>query len=175
MKKNNNIFGLRLKELRANLKLTQREMAEKVGITPATLSAYENGTNQPSFSACYQIATSLDVSLDWLCGIKNSSKSNVYSDLSEAFEHMVKLFQMFLVSNVERDDYPRDQCRVTLQDSLVSDFLLSWYKVEELFQQRIIDATIYKSWLSGELEKYKKYKITELDGKLVVIDPDLPF
>ena len=36
------IFATRLKELRTDNGMTQKEFAQKIGVTPAALSAYEN-------------------------------------------------------------------------------------------------------------------------------------
>ena len=42
------VFGERVKQLRTQLKLSQRDFSEKVGITASALSAYENGQKNPS-------------------------------------------------------------------------------------------------------------------------------
>ena len=42
------LLGLRIKELRTKIKLTQAQLAEKVGIDPKHQSCIENGKNFPS-------------------------------------------------------------------------------------------------------------------------------
>ena len=43
------VFPDRLKEVRKRTKMTQKEFAQNIcGCTPATLSSYENGANNPS-------------------------------------------------------------------------------------------------------------------------------
>ena len=42
------LLGLRIKELRIKIKLTQAQLAEKVGIDPKHQSCIENGKNFPS-------------------------------------------------------------------------------------------------------------------------------
>ena len=59
----------RIKELRVSKKLTQKDFSAMVGITGATLSAYENGTKAPTVTTAKRIAREFDVSLDWLCGL----------------------------------------------------------------------------------------------------------
>lgn len=66
------VFSKCLRELRARLSLTQKEFAQRVGITPATLSAYENGVKSPPVSTVIRIAEEYKISLDWLCGIEQS-------------------------------------------------------------------------------------------------------
>ena len=68
---NPNVLAQRLKISRVSQKLTQRQLAEKVNITAATISAYEKATKNPSLEIISLIADELNVSIDWLCGTTN--------------------------------------------------------------------------------------------------------
>lgn len=63
-----NIFPQRLKELRFEKGLTQKELAEQIGIKRNTYSDWENGKTEPSFENIVKLADLLEVSLDWLFG-----------------------------------------------------------------------------------------------------------
>jgi transcriptional regulator with XRE-family HTH domain len=52
-------FGIRLKAIRAERKLTQEEFAELVGISVDFLSLIERGINAPSFEVLEQVARKL--------------------------------------------------------------------------------------------------------------------
>lgn len=65
------IFQDRLREERKALGLTQRDMADKLGITQPSYIRYESGTSEPSLSRLVQIAEILDVSIDYLLGRKD--------------------------------------------------------------------------------------------------------
>ncbi|MGN1478467.1 MAG: helix-turn-helix domain-containing protein [Acutalibacteraceae bacterium] len=67
-------FNDKLKELRNELKLTQKELAQKLGLSTASIVAYERDEKKPSFDVLLRIATEFDVSLDWLCTEKESAK-----------------------------------------------------------------------------------------------------
>ena len=54
-------FGLRLKAVRLNRKLTQEEFAELVGISVDFLSLIERGVNAPSFEVLEQMADRVDL------------------------------------------------------------------------------------------------------------------
>lgn len=60
-------FNERLKELRTGLNLTQKEFAQKIGLSAASVIAYERNEKKPSFDVLLSIAEQFDVSLDWLC------------------------------------------------------------------------------------------------------------
>ena len=61
-------LGARLSELRKKSGLSQRQAAEKLGISPAPLSAYELGKKLPPLETLAAMAELYDVSLDYLCG-----------------------------------------------------------------------------------------------------------
>lgn len=62
------IFSERLKTLRKEKKLTQKELAEQIGISQKSYSHWESGKNEPSLENLIKLADLLEVSLDWLFG-----------------------------------------------------------------------------------------------------------
>ena len=62
------IFGARLREVRKIKKLTQKELAEQIGIKQNSYSDWETGKNEPSIENLVKLADLFDVSLDWLFG-----------------------------------------------------------------------------------------------------------
>lgn len=62
------IFGTRLREVRKSKKLTQKELAEQIGIKQNSYSDWETGKNEPSFENLIKLADLFEVSLDWLFG-----------------------------------------------------------------------------------------------------------
>ena len=65
-------FGKRLKDLRESSGLTQKQVAERVGVTSAVISAYETGIRQPSYAVLVKLAALYNVSSDYLLGISDS-------------------------------------------------------------------------------------------------------
>ena len=62
------IFSERLKTLRKEKKLTQKELAEQIGISQKSYSHWETGKNEPSLENLIKLADLLEVSIDWLFG-----------------------------------------------------------------------------------------------------------
>lgn len=62
------IFQKRLKEQRKLYDLTQRDMAEKLGISQPSYIRYEKGGAEPSQENLVKIADIFDVSVDYLLG-----------------------------------------------------------------------------------------------------------
>lgn len=61
------MFCDRLKTARINANMTQREVAERIGISQTSYSFLESGLREPSMLHLRRIAALLNVSIDWLC------------------------------------------------------------------------------------------------------------
>ena len=67
----NFLLGERLRQLREENKLSQKELAKYLGVTGRTISYYEYGKRFPSPETLNRIADYFNVSLDWLFGRTN--------------------------------------------------------------------------------------------------------
>ena len=80
------IFSNRLKELRSYKKITQKEFAEKIGITAAALSSYENNGKNPSIAVVKRISEEFCVTTDWHCRFSDkiypNSKVNTLAEVA---------------------------------------------------------------------------------------------
>lgn len=56
-------IGDKIKELRRQKRLTQKELAQKLGTSPQNLAQYENGKRRPKYETIKKIATALDVTI----------------------------------------------------------------------------------------------------------------
>ena len=70
-------IGTKLKELRLNKNLTQRQVAELVGISKAMISSYELNTREPSLTILMKLASLYRVSVDSLLGLEREDMISV--------------------------------------------------------------------------------------------------
>ena len=78
-------LGNRLKTLRLQKGLTQKELALQVGVTKSTISAYEKGERKPAYETLVLLARIFNVSTDYLLGVnRNSGTSLDLSGLTES-------------------------------------------------------------------------------------------
>ncbi len=66
-----NEFGKRIAECRREQRLTQEELANRVGITPQALSQYERGLRYPDVSILKSLCGLLNTSADYILGIED--------------------------------------------------------------------------------------------------------
>ena len=64
-------FGKRLKELRTNAKLTQKQLAEMLGVTKSVVSFYELQERSPSPEVLIKLTEIFHVSADYLLDIRS--------------------------------------------------------------------------------------------------------
>lgn len=74
------MFSLRLKELRESKKISQQELAAKIGVSQSTIGMWESRKREPSFSTIEKIADFFGVSVDYLLG--RSSETSIDEQLS---------------------------------------------------------------------------------------------
>ncbi|MBP3434334.1 MAG: helix-turn-helix transcriptional regulator [Clostridia bacterium] len=65
------IFTQRLKELRKEGGLTQKQLAEVLETTDDSIFSWEKGRSQPSIETLQKICNYFNVSADYLIGLKN--------------------------------------------------------------------------------------------------------
>ena len=84
----------RLKELRLHYGLSQAQVAKMCNVTKNTISAYENGTRQPSYETLVRLSVIYRVSTDYLLGVTDSlliDTSGVTQDDIAAVSQLIKL------------------------------------------------------------------------------------
>ncbi len=85
------ILGKKIKEYRTSIKMTQQDFAYRLGVTGASVSAYENGTRTPSFDVLVRIANILGVTTDDLLGRKKSNEITI--DVTDLTNEQRKVIQ----------------------------------------------------------------------------------
>ena len=66
----------RLRDMREDADLSQRQLAEMLGIQQTVYSRYERGFQTIPLHLLLKLADFYDVSLDFLCGRTNNTKVN---------------------------------------------------------------------------------------------------
>ena len=83
-------FGSKLKELRQNAGLTQKQLAEQIGITKSVVSFYELRERTPSPDILVKLASVFHVSTDYLLGIEKGKTLDI-SGLDTEDEKIVRM------------------------------------------------------------------------------------
>lgn len=93
-----------LKKLRLESGISQKELAEKLGVSPTNIYNYEIGRTQPSIEWLIKIADFFDVSVDYLIertdDFGNIKKSDV--EIDKTTQRLLKILSTFNERQKER-------------------------------------------------------------------------
>ncbi len=64
-----NDLGRQLRKLRIHMGMTQQDLADRLGVTKAIISSYEQGNNMPGYLKLIEMASFFHVSTDYLLGV----------------------------------------------------------------------------------------------------------
>ena len=77
------MFNQIVKDLRLEAGLTQKELADKMGVHQSKISNFETGFIEPDIAALVKLGDIFDVSLDYLCGrSENQAIAEYFSPVS---------------------------------------------------------------------------------------------
>lgn len=106
-----NLLGKRIIDSREALNMKQKELAELIGVTKATMCKYENGQNIPNADILCALARALHTSSDYLLGLSDIrepyGQNWFYIEPSE--QEMIRL-----VLSLSHDDKLRISERATI-------------------------------------------------------------
>ncbi|MCM1541567.1 MAG: helix-turn-helix domain-containing protein [Blautia sp.] len=83
-------FGNRLKNLRKQNNLTQKQLASLIGVKNSIISFYELGDRVPSPQVIVSLASVFHVSTDYLLGVQKEESADI-SGLDEDDKRLVRL------------------------------------------------------------------------------------
>lgn len=88
-------LGLRLREIRTQRNLTQKDLAKRINKSISAISSYESNAQMPPLDVLISIATTLNVSLDYFVNFdtsKSITTTNLTPQQRELLEELVTEF-----------------------------------------------------------------------------------
>lgn len=89
-------MGNKLKTLRTQKKLTQKQVADRIGLAISAVSSYEAGTRYPSYEVLLKLARIFHVSTDYLLGMTDKriiDTAGLNEDEVEVVSQLVELLK----------------------------------------------------------------------------------
>ncbi len=85
----------KIKILRENKGLSQKALADELGITRYSVNAWEQGISVPSTQYIVELATLFDVSTDYLLNFKNDKAINIDGLNEKEIKIVLELIEYF--------------------------------------------------------------------------------
>lgn len=92
-------MGDKLKSLRTEKKLTQKQVADRIGLAISAVSSYESGTRYPSYDVLVKLARIFHVSTDYLLGMTDKRNVDVTGLNDNEIELVSQLVDMLRNKN----------------------------------------------------------------------------
>lgn len=110
-------FGVRLKQLREAVGITQAELAAELGVSRGSIGYYENNERTPDIEFLSTVAQKFDVTYDYLLG-ESVSAIPEYANISDKL-----MLSDYAISKIfELDDYNQILSRIIENDSFENLF-----------------------------------------------------
>lgn len=87
-------MGDKLKSLRIEKKLTQKQVADRIGLAISAVSSYESGSRYPSYDVLVRLAHIFHVSTDYLLGMTDKRNVDVTGLSDDEIEVVSQLVEM---------------------------------------------------------------------------------
>lgn len=92
-------FGNKLKALRLQAGLTQKQLAAKIGVTHSVVSYYERQERYPSPEVLVEISRVFHVTTDYLLGIESRQVVNISNLNEENTKYLYRTLEMLYNKN----------------------------------------------------------------------------
>ena len=90
----------RIRELRAEKGYTMYYLANKIGVSDAAISNWENGVNEPKANYIVKLANVFDVTADYLLGRSNDmGLIEIAADLSDDEQELINQYRKLSVGD----------------------------------------------------------------------------
>ena len=180
----------RIKERRADLKLTMAELAGRLGVNKSTIQRYENdGIDPRRTMVINSLAEELRTTPEWLLGLSDEKEIGIYEACREILDSHIRKYLVRLLSDTETEweqklltallgnliDLYTVFCRHYAKASKEAARLAEDEALKESLAQYEIDAAdlteqIYRKELKTPVESMKTF----LEGLLHIYDAERP-
>lgn len=116
----------RLRQLRTNKKLTQKDVAEFLGVDRTTYVKYETGASEPNFETLQRLATFFGVSTDYLLGTETQKtpaltakdERDIARELEKTLNRLDDADGALMFDGEPLDDETRELLRASLENQI---------------------------------------------------------
>jgi transcriptional regulator with XRE-family HTH domain len=105
-------FSDRLKELREEKGLTQKEFATLLNINRATVAGYESQGKEPNFDRLKEFATFFNVSVDYLVGFSDIREKVIETSCTHRRDFDTSLSEEDIIAIEKFEDYLRNKNKI---------------------------------------------------------------
>ncbi len=146
-----NSIGNKIKGIRLEFGLSQKEFAEKLGITQAAVSAIESGVRNPSTRALKKVSEIFDVDIVWLAELDTKHVSNKSNASKSDYANIVRFLSNEENASIDISKYMQQLYELSIKET---HFFLN---------NRILNEDEFTNCILAEIKNIKKMYSIGLD------------
>lgn len=126
------MLGKKIAELRKKQKLSQYDLAERLGFSRGKLANYEQGQREPDYDTLKKIADFFEVSTDYLLGrtekkellsniapnLSKKEERDIAKDLEKTLEQLENSEEALMFDGEPIDEHTKEMIRISLENSM---------------------------------------------------------
>ncbi|MCX9101041.1 helix-turn-helix domain-containing protein [Bacillus anthracis] len=126
------MLGKKIAELRKNQKLSQYDLADRLGFSRGKLANYEQGQREPDYDTLKKIADFFEVSTDYLLdrtekkelvsnltpGLSEKEERDIAKDLEKTLEQLENSDEALMFDGEPIDEHTKEMIRISLENSM---------------------------------------------------------
>ncbi|PFZ12171.1 transcriptional regulator [Bacillus pseudomycoides] len=126
------MLGKKIAELRKKQKLSQYDLAERLGFSRGKLANYEQGQREPDYDTLKKIADFFEVSTDYLLGrtekkevlsniaptLSKKEEHDIAKDLEKTLEQLKNSEEALMFDGEPIDEHTKEMIRISLENSM---------------------------------------------------------
>ena len=152
------VFSERLKSARIKAELSQKALSEQSGVSPLSISGYESSVKTPNLSSAYALASALNVSLDWLCGLNEETIQGSSAPITRDY----LIFTTRVIDTITTESFLN-----IAEDNLVSgtpiyDFIIDYLMFKDMLKNWNTNIEIINEKLNHLFQDYEPYSVESL-------------
>lgn len=142
----------RLKELRKIKGLTQKDLAEAIGVSLSAIYSYESRRQIPNIQIIFDICKRYDVSADWLLGLDEAPKSMSLAQIVNAIKAIKDNTTMSIKPIQKRSVFGQALVLVLTNEELCQYFFTE-NQISAFVRENMTDESFFTTWQNEKMKE----------------------
>ncbi len=162
-----NLFAERFSELLANSNETTYTLADRLSLSPGTISRYQNGIISPKMTAVNALAELFNVNPDWLRGEKDARRTVARTEPKNGYSEKIASFPVLGSIAAGYDSYA--DAEQTGDTVSIPQTYLKGRDPSEFFVLQITGDSMYPLYIEGDLVLIRRQNTATRSGQICAV------
>lgn len=148
-------FSDRLKELRTIRGITQKELADSVGISAGAVYSYESKRQVPNIQTIFDICNTYEVSADWLLGLTEVPAKMSLGQIVRTIKTMQENTTV-LIMPLKPSMLLGQALVLILPNKDIHKYFATEMQTEKFLNENVLDRSVFDAWKSTAMRELEE-------------------